>query len=355
MIGQIERDSFGQRDPIATTPKVAIVIPAYNAAHFLPRSLPPLFQAEDGTRIVVVDAGSTDDTAGVTAALGAQVIRLPQREGPARARNVGAAETESDVILFLDADCVAHPDVIRRVRELFQNEIDLVSVTGSYDSDPPESNFFSDYMNLRHHFFHQRAQRENATFWAGCGAVRRGVFLEAGGFDSERYPRPQIEDIELGVRLRRLGRTCLDPDLQVTHLKRWSLRSVVNTDIRCRAIPWTHLILESGKMPNDLNLGWSQRIAAAIAPLTLVALFAAPAWAWANWWGAFALAIATLGTSVVLHADMLRSFVSLRGVGFALRAWLFQQVHLSYSSASMGLCVLFHVARGRFRDSTRTT
>ena len=105
-------------------------------------------------------------------------------------------------------------------------------------STPPDPGFFSQYVNLRHHFVHQRARREDATFWAGCGAVRRTLFLRADGFDADRYPRPSIEDTELAARIRKFGATKLDPDLQVTHLKRWTFRSMVETDIFSRAVPW---------------------------------------------------------------------------------------------------------------------
>jgi GT2 family glycosyltransferase len=331
---------------MTVTPEVVVVVPAYNAARFLRSTLPALQRADRDTPVVVVDAGSTDDTAAVAVALGAHVIRLPQREGPARARNAGVAETAEDVILFIDADCVAHPDVIDRVREAFRGEPHLVGLTGSYDANAPERNFFSEYMNLRHHFFHQRARRANATFWAGCGAVRRAAFLEVGGFDAERFPSPQIEDIELGVRLRRIGRTRLDPDLEVTHLKRWNLRSVVETDIRRRAIPWTRLILETGEMPDDLNLGWSQRIASLLAPFALAAPGAAIWGVCTTRWEIAAVAATLLVASLVLHADMLRCCAGARGWGFALRAWLFHQVHLVYSSLTMALCILQHLVRG---------
>lgn len=329
----------------AVTVELAVVIPVYNGANFLRHSLPAFARADPGTRVVVVDAGSTDETAAVASEFGAEVIRLGQREGPARARNVGANETVADVILFVDADCVPHPDALDRVRAAFRDDPQLVSLTGSYDANPPETNFFSDYMNLRHRFFHQRARRENATFWAGCGAVRRLPFLEIGGFDAERFPRPQIEDIELGLRLRRIGKTRLDPELEVTHLKRWDLRTVVETDIRCRAIPWARLILETGEIPNDLNLGWSQRIAAGIAPLALAALVAAPLGAWSGHWGIALLATAALIGSYLLHADMVGYFAELRGRRVAAGAWLFHQVHLFYSSATIALCTLEHVLR----------
>jgi hypothetical protein len=235
--------------------------------------------------------------------------------------------------------------VLKRVRDAFRAAPDLVSLTGSYDANPPERNFFSQYMNLRHHYTHQRARRESATFWAGCGAVRRKAFLEAGGFDAESFPRPQIEDIELGVRLRRFGRMQLDPELQVAHLKRWTLRSVIETDIRSRAIPWTRLILETGEAPDDLNLRWSQRLAAALAPWMLAAL---PVGLWALWTGRWWLGVACAllaVVSLVLNAGMVRFFGRHRGPGFALGGWLFHQVHLSYSSATFVLAALLHWTR----------
>lgn len=315
---------------------VAIVIPAYNAAPFLRRTLPTTLRVAGNSRVLVVDAHSSDATGEIARALGAEVIELPRRAGPAEARNAGVQELESEVVLFLDADCLPHGDVLDRVRIAFREDAGLISLTGSYDAQPPEQNFFSQYMNLRHHFFHQIAAQENATFWAGIGAVRRKIFLEVGGFDADRFPRPQIEDIELAVRLRGFGRMALDPELCVTHLKRWTLRSVVETDIRCRAIPWAKLILERGQIPADLNLRWSQRIAALFAPLTLIALVVAPLAAAGGALSILAICAACVGASIGLSASLLRFFARCRGVGFALRAWLFHQVHLTYSAAVFG-------------------
>jgi hypothetical protein len=108
---------------------------------------------------------------------------------------------------------------------------------------------------------HQTGKAEASTFWAGTGAVRRVAFERVGGFDEQRFPRPSIEDIELGYRLRQAGyRIFLDKSLQSMHLKQWTLRSVIRTDIIHRAVPWSRLIIESGKGPDDLNLQTSQRV-----------------------------------------------------------------------------------------------
>ena len=329
---------------------LAVVMPAYNAAGLLPRTLRAALDAAAGGTVLVVDPGSTDRTAAVAEELGATVVRLPVRAGPARARNIGVAHVEADIVLFVDADCALAEDVVARVRGAFEAEPELVSLTGSYDSAPPDPGFFSQYMNLRHYYTHHRARRTPATFWAGCGAVRRDAFLAAGGFDERRFPRPQIEDIELGYRLRAAGNTRLDPSLQVTHLKRWTLWSTVYTDVVERGIPWAQLMLEQEEVPDDLNLRLSQRVAAALAPLALLAI---PALLWSAVtarWPLVIVASLLLGCSIALQRGFIAELLRLRGVNFALRAWLFHQVHLTYSGVIFCGCWVRH----RFSSPARS-
>ncbi|MEE9384310.1 MAG: glycosyltransferase family 2 protein [Nannocystaceae bacterium] len=321
------------------SPTIAVVVPVYNGARFLGRSIPALRRSDPDVSVVVVDAGSTDGSGDLAEALGVKVIRLAQREGPARARNVGVEHTTAEIVLFVDADCVAHRDVVARVRAAFATDPELVSLTGSYDADPPDPGFFSQYMNLRHRYHHQRARTQGASFWTGCGAVRRNAFLGVGGFDATRYPRPQIEDIELGVRMSRAGRCCLDPGLEVTHLKVWTLASVVSTDIFQRALPWSRLIFETRSMHNDLNTAFRHRLAALLSPGVLVApvLIAAA--------GSEGAPVVVVGGGVLwllvataLAADMFGFLRRLRGTRFALWASLFHQIHLSYSAAAFSWC-----------------
>jgi len=66
-------------------------------------------------------------------------------------------------------------------------------------------------------------------------------------FDEIRYSRPQIEDVELGYRLRQRGRRIvLDPGVRGRHLKRWTIPGIVRTDLLQRGIPWVRLLLERG-------------------------------------------------------------------------------------------------------------
>ena len=258
--------------------RFSIIIPAFNCARELEASLPALIAAAaPDDEILVVDDASTDATAEVSSALGARVLCLARNAGPAEARNLGAAHGRGELLLFVDADVIVHADVLDRMRRILQEEPEISAVFGSYDAVPQAQGIVSRYRNLLHHFVHHQGNREATTFWAGLGAVRRAAFLEVGGFDAARFPRPSIEDIELGHRLRKAGhRIRLDPDIQGTHLKAWTFWSMLQTDIARRALPWARLTFESGKTVQDLNLRVDQRLSALLLALALIAAAIAP-------------------------------------------------------------------------------
>ena len=156
--------------------------------------------------LVVVDDGSSDGSDEAARRHDATVLTTGGAEGPAAARNLGAAVASAETLLFLDADCEVHEDTLDWVVEALTDD-QLVAVFGSYDDEPKAKGIVSRFRNLLHHFVHQTSRPEIETFWAGCGAVRKQAFLAVGGFDAERYQRPSIEDIDLGYRLTDAGGT----------------------------------------------------------------------------------------------------------------------------------------------------
>lgn len=252
----------------ADAASISVIVPAFNDSQTLSKCLAAIAASDlEALECLVADDGSTEDIGLVARGFGARVIRVGDSpSGPARARNVGAAAAIGDILVFVDADVVIRPETLRLVASTFTAHPDIDAVFGSYDDEPATPDFVSQFKNLFHHFVHQEASAEAGTFWSGCGAVRRSVFNASGGFDEQRYTRPCIEDIELGYRLRASGhRIMLNRDIQVKHLKRWTLRGMVRTDIFDRGVPWTRLILESRSLPNALNLHFMQRLSAMLA------------------------------------------------------------------------------------------
>jgi len=259
---------------------LSVIVPVYDGRATIERCLAALdaHRAPD-VEIIVVDDGSTDDSGTVAARMGARVLTLAVNSGPAAARNYGASHASGAVLMFVDSDVAVAVDAVARVRKVLDAHPDVSAVFGSYDMDPPYGGVVSRYKNLLHHFVHHNAETEASTFWAGCGAVRHAAFHAVGGFDHHRFRKPSIEDIDFGYRLRRAGhRIILDKTIQGTHLKAWTLRSLLASDVMGRAVPWSRMIAERREVPNDLNLRSDQRVSAALVGLAAVALLLAPFW-----------------------------------------------------------------------------
>jgi hypothetical protein len=110
---------------------------------------------------------------------------------------------------------------------------------------PAAAAYVSKSRKLLHHYTPAPEPGEAQTFWAGCGSVRRSVFIDVGMYDEWRFSRPQIEDIELGYRLSARGyRILLQPEIQVTHLKRWTFATMLKADFMDRGVPWARLLAE---------------------------------------------------------------------------------------------------------------
>lgn len=326
-----------------TADDVSIVVPVGGGAPAWPRAARSLERLDPapGEIIVVIDGPAPALAA--SAPEGAIVITLERRGGPARARNHGARVASRALLLFVDADIEVPPDLAAAVAEIFSVSPALTAVMGSYDARPAASGLVSQYRNLLHHYVHQTGREQASTFWAGCGAVRRATFLEAGGFD-ERFVEPSIEDIELGGRLARRGHDVrLARSLQVTHLKNWTLGEMAATDLWRRAVPWTELILRDGRAANDLNVKTRDRVSVALMLASLAAPLGGARWAMAGAGGA-------LGT-VALNAGFFRFLARERGVGFAVRAVPLYWLYLTLCGAGFALGLTRHLARGASRAS----
>jgi hypothetical protein len=264
--------------------------------------------------VLIAADGAVDDCRPLAAAWRAQVVFVPSPSGPAVARNRAAALACGDVLAFVDADVVVAPDSLPGMCRLLETDTGLAGVFGAYDLLPRERNFMSQYKNLSHAYVHEGGGTQAATFWAGLGAVRADAFRSVGGCD-ERFPRPSIEDIELGHRLVAAGYSLrLDVRFRGQHLKRWTLGSSIVTDIWARGIPWTQLILRSRVLPNDLNTSVGLRLSVVLAVAMATSLTLA-------FWRPSAAVVAALllAALVGINFRYYRWFTQQRGILFALR------------------------------------
>src|SRR5258708_7562649 len=294
-------------------PVLSVIVPAHQAEHLLPDTLAALEGSDlprTGWELIVVDDASTDETGIVAGQFADTVVRLAGNpHGPAYGRNRASEFSRGELLVFVDADVRVHRSSLRLIAEQFARDPELGAVFGAYDDAPEAPGTVSQYRNLLHHYVHHQGAGDAETFWAGLGAVRRQVFADVGMFDEWHYSRPQIEDIELGRRIRRLGhRIALRPEIQGTHLKRWTLGDVLRTDFSHRGVPWAWLTIREGLASAEqmLNLRPVFRVSTLAVSLAGLSLLTAP---FVGVRGALALAAALVALVGVLNFGFYRLLV----------------------------------------------
>lgn len=323
---------------------LSVIVPCYNSSRDLERCLSALGRSSyRDFEVLVVDDGSTEAIEPIVARHGFRYLRIRGPGGPARARNRGVAAVGGRYVVFIDADVEVHEDTLRRFAEAFAADAGVDAVIGTYDEAPGDPGFLSQYKNLFHHYVHLNAHGEAQTFWSGCGAMRRDVYVKFGGFDEVRYRRPAIEDIELGTWLVQAGhRIVLDNRVKCKHLKRWTLRNLLKTDLFDRGVPWTKLMLRAKNMPSTLNVTGSQRLSVALVYLTAAAGVATPFVPFAGW---IALGLFVLVT--IVNRDFYVYFARQRGWWFAVKSLPLHWLYFGYCGLGFLIGMWQHWREGR--------
>ncbi len=194
-------------------PRVSVIVPAYNQAQFLAYALrSALAQTLADLEIIVIDDGSTDDTANVAAEFADKIVYLWQaNQGLAAARNTGARIARSELLHFLDSDDALRVDFLLHCVRAAELQPMASVFTGSWE----EMDVRGDTMArvtapaLPGRPFHTLF--DPMTVGPPCRyVVRRAIFMNAGGFD---HKLQACEDWDLWLRLAGAGAEfCVVPD-----------------------------------------------------------------------------------------------------------------------------------------------
>jgi glycosyltransferase involved in cell wall biosynthesis len=313
-------------------PFLSIIIPVYNGDYPFICCLLSIKQSKlKNWELIVVDDGSNDLSAVIAEELGATVLNTGGRLGPGGARNMGAQIAKGEYLCFIDADCEVNSSTFANLVHTLKSHPKMDAVFGSYDDAPKAPNFIAQYKNLFHHYVHQHSSEEASTFWAGCGVVRRSMFLAIGGFDVQRYPRPSIEDVDLGYRIKQAGgKIYLAKHVQVKHHKAWTLLGLIKTDVLDRGIPWTQLILSNKScLINDLNLQNRDRVSV-VATYCLIFFLLASIYKIE----AVFVVLAILTLMLFINWNIYRFFSQKRGIKFVIPVIIMHWLYYFYSGIS---------------------
>ena len=277
----------------ATTPDLfaSVVVPVYNGADTLAACLAGLdCQTVPRGRyeVIIVDDGSTDDSAAIAARSGARVIRRAHR-GAGAARNAGIAAARGDLVLFTDADCVPAPDWIEQLVAKFADPA-TAGARGVYRTH--QRGLIPRFVQLEYLDRYDRTLRQPSIDFVDtyAAAYRRDVLVAAGGFDEALM---EAEDMDLSYRLASRGyRMVFAPRAIVYHrhpgtllgyLRRKALYGYWRVPIYAR-----YPSKMGGDSHTPVVLRWQMGLVAAMVGLAPIAILEAGLWwVWAGLAGAF--------------------------------------------------------------------
>jgi len=180
---RVERQSASAVD----SARVSIVIPCYNQARFLDRAIESaLRQTLAGVEVVVVDDGSTDDTAAVAQRFAAVSYYRQDNRGVAAARNAGLARARGDFVIFLDADDELTPDAAEIGVAALRAMPAAACAAGTalpVDREGAELPFTPPVLVRAEAERYEELLASNFMWTPGCVIFRRVILCRAGGFD----------------------------------------------------------------------------------------------------------------------------------------------------------------------------
>lgn len=195
--------------------EIIALVPAYNETTRIGATLAALLKIHDLTKIVVINDGSTDDTAAVIRKFPVEIIDLPVNRGKGQALNRGWQKYEADIYLLIDADLEASaylggqllPPVING-----ESDMTIACFSSDQTSNPDQKMGFGIAKRFASWGIERLTGRKIASPLSGQRAIRREILVATDGF----APQFGVE-VALTIGALKNGFKVTEVDLSMTH------------------------------------------------------------------------------------------------------------------------------------------
>lgn len=256
---------------------ISVIVPAYNAESTVRECLSALQNqtlSSDRYEIILVNDGSTDETARIAADLGVQVIDQ-ENQGPAMARNHGVEQASGDIVVFTDSDCVAETNFLEEMVSPFADP-EVVGVKGAYRTR--QKQIWARFAQVEFMERYAKLSRSESIDFVDsyAAAFRRRIFLDVGGFDPH-FPVANNEDVDLSYKIAGLGHPMkFNPEAIVYHIHPDSLTRYLK--LKFSRAYWRMLVYRRfpEKIVSDSYTPQSLKFQILFAGLMILSLLGAP-------------------------------------------------------------------------------
>ena len=213
--------------------KISVVIPVYNAQGTLRECLDNLFRnTYKDFEVILVNDHSSDRSADIAKAYPCRIVNLPERRGPAFARDRGLSAAGGEIVAFLDSDCMVKDDWLAGINEKLDE--DILGIGGKYEI-PPETNevhfLFINYWDLKNILY--KRPRGLISLSGGNCAFLRSALMRKRKKEELVYCDKRVggDDTIMCGELGKFGKLVYDPGMAATHKKRCSSLNILKETI----------------------------------------------------------------------------------------------------------------------------
>lgn len=238
--------------------KVCVAVPCYNGAAYIAKCVQALLeQTWQADEVLVIDDGSTDGSAEQIRGYPVRLVKHTQNQGLSAARNTALQQANCEIIVYVDVDAYAHPEMLSCLLPPFQEH--GVTGAGGQGIESVQKTIYDRWRSFHASQGHgHETLRQVEHLFGLCMAYRREALLEIGGFDTRL--RTNAEDMDIGYRLTDAGkRLVYNPEAKVFHQRQddhASLRRMMH-----QWYYWAFIIkAKNGRNPWTLAFGTLRRL-----------------------------------------------------------------------------------------------
>lgn len=300
---------------------ISVIIPIRDGNETLARCLSSLKGSTlPPAEVIVVDDYSREDCSEIVKSFGFKWMRIDKPREAENARNKGAESSTGQILVFTDCDMVIHPDALEKIHNHFCKD-HYAAISGVCSPEPQDRSLASRFKHLWMYYSYVNSPKDFDFWISSIGAVKRDVFFGLKGFGTAFRTKYGGGDLEFGRRLKLAGhKICLDTKIQGTHLKRFTLWSLLRNDYS-RGKGWFRFAVGNRLLPYVLkklriaNIYPAFIISVILSLISLLSLILLPFWS-----AALYLIITSVLAYSIINYPLFRFFQKRGGFSFLFRA-----------------------------------